>query len=213
MDEQYRNDDRQYSHNPSPEGTQSYSTLAMYDEERPKPKKSGHSGGAKIAAMALCFSLLGGMAGAGGTYCLGRYLEGGQAGEDPQQLTLMAEGVRNTSAISLAQVDTSRQMTAAEVYTANVGSTVGITTAASATNFWGFQTTSAASGSGFILSTDGYILTNYHVIEGADTVTVSLYSGESCDAALVGYDESNDIAVLKIQAEGLSPVIWETPMN
>ena len=68
MDEQYRNDDRQYSHNLSPEGTQSYSTLAMYDEERPKPKKFGHSGGAKIAAMAMCFSLLGGMAGAGGTY-------------------------------------------------------------------------------------------------------------------------------------------------
>lgn len=98
-------------------------------------------------------------------------------------------------------------MTASEVYAANVGSTVGITTSTSSTNFWGFKTTSAASGSGFIISTDGYILTNYHVIEDADSVAVALYSGETYDAALVGYDESNDIAVLKIDAEGLAPVI------
>ena len=97
-------------------------------------------------------------------------------------------------------------MTPAEVYAANVNSTVGITTSVT-TNFWGYQSTSAASGSGFIISVDGYILTNFHVIEDSDSISVSMYNGDSYDATLIGYDESNDIAVLKIEAEGLAPVI------
>ena len=96
-------------------------------------------------------------------------------------------------------------MTAAEVYAANVNSTVGITTQVT-TNFWGYTTQSAASGSGFILSADGYLLTNYHVIESASSIKATLYNGKSYDATLIGYDESNDIAVLKIDAEGLTPV-------
>ncbi|MCI7134569.1 MAG: trypsin-like peptidase domain-containing protein, partial [Clostridiales bacterium] len=88
----------------------------------------------------------------------------------------------------------------------NVNSTVGITTSIT-TNFWGYQTTSAVSGSGFILTADGYILTNYHVIEDSSSITVTLYDGTAYDAAVVGYDESSDIAVLKVEAEGLSPVV------
>lgn len=97
------------------------------------------------------------------------------------------------------------ELTAAQVYAANVNSTVGITTSVS-TNYWGYRTTSAASGSGFLISEDGYIVTNYHVIEDARSITVSLYDGSSYSAELVGYDESNDIAVLKINAQGLSYV-------
>ena len=97
-------------------------------------------------------------------------------------------------------------MTAAEVYAANVNSTVGITTSIT-TNYWGYQTTAAASGSGFILTADGYILTNYHVIENSNSVKVTMYDGTSYDATIVGYDESNDIAVLKIDATGLTPVV------
>ena len=59
---------------------------------------------------------------------------------------------------------------------------------------------------GFIYSSDGYILTNFHVIESASSIKVTLYDGTSYDAKLVGYDESNDIAVLKIDAENLTPV-------
>ena len=97
-------------------------------------------------------------------------------------------------------------MTAAEVYAANVNSTVGITTSIT-TNYWGFPTTSAAAGSGFILTEDGYILTNYHVVENSNSITVAMYNGDTYDAALIGYDESNDVAVLKIDAQGLSPVV------
>ena len=97
-------------------------------------------------------------------------------------------------------------MSAAEVYASNVGSTVGITTSIT-TNFWGYTTTSAASGSGFIISEDGYILTNHHVIEDSNAITVATFDGDTYEAKLIGYDESNDIAVLKVEAEDLVPVI------
>ena len=108
--------------------------------------------------------------------------------------------------LETAEMDTGKLMTPAQVYAANVGSTVGITTAVT-TNLWGFPTTTAASGSGFILTEDGYIITNHHVIEGSDSIRVSMYDGSVYDARLVGSDESNDLAVLKVDARGLSPVI------
>ncbi len=120
--------------------------------------------------------------------------------------TTVYEGQRESSVIDVSEIETGKLMTAAEVYAANVNSTVGITTSVT-TNFWGFQTTSAASGSGFILTADGYVLTNYHVIESSNSISVTLYDGKSYDAALIGYDESSDIAVLKIDAEGLTPVV------
>ena len=60
-------------------------------------------------------------------------------------------------------------------------------------------------GSGIILSSDGYILTNYHVIEGADQLKVNA-GGEEYTAQVVGTDESSDLAVLKIDATGLTAI-------
>ena len=69
--------------------------------------------------------------------------------------------------------------------------------------------TQTAAGSGIIISEDGYVLTNNHVISGADKITVYVNSGDgseeqSYEATLVGSSESNDIAVLKIDATGLN---------
>ena len=63
----------------------------------------------------------------------------------------------------------------------------------------------AAQGTGIILSRDGYIITNAHVIEGARQAIVVLEDGRSYDALLVGQDTESDLAVLKIAAEGLTP--------
>lgn len=60
-----------------------------------------------------------------------------------------------------------------------------------------------AYGSGFIVSNDGYILTNYHVVEKADTVTVTTLEGKEYQAKKIGSDPSTDIAVLKIEAKNL----------
>ena len=173
----------------------------MYNENY-QPDNSGASapaGGKKkttvLVAVGLVLALLMGILGS----AIGNSLFG-------KGSTTIYEGQRESSVIDVSKVDTGKLMTPAEVYAANVNSTVGITTSVT-TNFWGFQTTSAASGSGFILTGDGYVLTNYHVIESSNSISVTLYDGKSYDAVLIGYDESSDIAVLKIDAEGLTPVV------
>ena len=62
------------------------------------------------------------------------------------------------------------------------------------------------SGSGFIVSQDGYILTNNHVVQGADRVTVRLYDNREFSAKTIGTDPSTDVAVIKIQTTGLPTV-------
>lgn len=62
------------------------------------------------------------------------------------------------------------------------------------------------TGSGVIYSDDGYIITNNHVVKDADKITVTLASGESLQAELVGTDATNDIAVIKIDSDGLPAI-------
>ncbi len=61
------------------------------------------------------------------------------------------------------------------------------------------------SGSGVIVSADGYILTNNHVVRNADKIRVTLENGRSFDAEVVGTDPKSDVAVIKIKADGLDP--------
>ena len=155
---------------------------------------------------ALCFALIGSILGSVITaFVYLRILRNDSEISDMPEISYILES-RRDAVLEILPVEDSRLQTPAEVYAANVNSTVGITTAIT-TNFWGYQTTSAASGSGFIISNDGYILTNYHVIEDSDSISVSLYNGTAYDAQLIGYDESNDIAVLKVEADNLIPVV------
>jgi serine protease Do len=98
------------------------------------------------------------------------------------------------------------ELSPADLYEQNVGSVVGITTSGQINSRYGYGYTYQASGSGFIISDNGYILTNCHVISGSDSVTVATYDGETYDAKVIGYDEATDVAVLKIDAENLKPV-------
>lgn len=173
--------------------------------QQPQKKPASFSGKA-LVAVALCCSLLGGAVGGIGVTIANAQTSAPVSGDNDGNISHILQGQRENSVIDIVNIDTSKLMTAAQVYAANVSSTVGITTSVT-TNYWGYQSTAAASGSGFIISDDGYILTNYHVIESSSSITVSLYSGESHTATLIGYDESNDIAVLKIDAQNLTPVV------
>lgn len=67
------------------------------------------------------------------------------------------------------------------------------------------RTSGYALGSGFVLSADGYIATNHHVIEDADNITVQFYDGTEYEAELIGSDSATDLAVLRIEAKNLVP--------
>ena len=188
-----------------------YTNVNQQYAPRIVPKKKTRGSSAKVVALALCCSLVGGAAGAGGfaAYDLFRNNSGVDLpAEITEALNVSAVNVgeREDTTIKKVSVDTSKELSAAEIYAANVNSTVGITTSVT-TNFFGQQTQQAASGSGFILTADGYIVTNYHVVEGAESIKVTTYDNKSYDAKLIGYDENNDVAVLKVDAKDLTPVV------
>lgn len=97
---------------------------------------------------------------------------------------------------------------ASAVYELACQQVVGVSSEVNYTNFFGMSSSSAVSGSGFIVAENGYIITNYHVIEYAYTsgqeVTVILHDGTRYAASIVGVEAGNDIAVLKIDAANLS---------
>ncbi|MBQ7063583.1 MAG: trypsin-like peptidase domain-containing protein [Firmicutes bacterium] len=164
-----------------------------------KQKKTG-KGAARLVALALCFSLLGGALGAGGAIVWAN----SRTANQPAAVQT-AETERVTPSVNLAYTGNGEAMSLEDVYAMNVNSTVGIRTSIT-TNYFGYTTTAAAAGSGFILTADGYIVTNYHVVENSRSISVTTYDGTSYDATLVGYDEDNDVAVLKIDASGLQAV-------
>lgn len=175
----------------------------------PSPKKT--RGAAKIVALSLCCSLVGGATGAVGMAGYQYLFQ--NAGEmyienieDDSSTSKMYVGEREEKKLDVVSVDSSKVLTAAEIYAANVNSTVGISATVRSTSR-GRTVEGTASGSGFILTSDGYIVTNYHVVEGATAIKVNTYDNSTYEAKLVGYDDSNDIAVLKVDASGLSPVV------
>lgn len=186
---------------------ENYENYQNYQNDQYQPAQSGKpkkSGAGKIVALALCCSLFGGIIGAGGTFALTKGADIVKSATSSQ--STVYESSRETEPLNVAFIAPDKELTASEVYAKNVGSTVGITTSID-TNFFGYRTTAAASGSGFVLTEDGYIVTNYHVIADANSVTVATYDGKSYSADIVGYDEDNDLAILKIDASGLTPVV------
>jgi serine protease Do len=130
------------------------------------------------------------------------------------RLTTKAGGTRaETTAIEVSDrvevqtvaVSGTKQLSFTELYKANINSVVSINTTTT-TNVFNQTVQSASAGSGFIITADGYIVTNYHVIESANDVKVTLYDGKEYEAKIIGGDADYDIAVLKIDATGLQAV-------
>lgn len=182
----------------SPEEPVAYTTGTCQDDPQPpKPEKGSFwkKTGTKVTALVLCCALIGGLCGFGGASLARR---GGKA-------TIQESG-RTASAVSVKSVDGQTLMTPAEVYASTVNSVVSINCSAVSTNIFGQRVQSASSGSGFVITQDGYIVTNQHVVSGASSVNVTLYNGDTYPATVVGGDSDYDVAVLKIEATGLQAV-------
>ena len=180
---------------PQPGPVQDHNSGPQQPVQEMKPVKKNRIG-LKVTALALCCALLGGAVGGGIVWGVGR------SGDE----TSVNVSGRTVSQVALKTVDGKNPMTDAELYAANVNSVVSINVSTT-TNVFGRTTESAASGSGFFITKDGYILTNYHVIEGASTVKVTAYDGTTYDAAVIGGDEDYDIAVIKVEGTDFQPVV------
>lgn len=102
--------------------------------------------------------------------------------------------------------DGKKTLTVMEIAALGKPAVVAITTEMTVTDMFGQSGQAVAAGSGFILTADGYIITNNHVIDGATTITVALDDGTFYDAKLVGGDAKTDLAVLKVDATNLPTV-------
>ena len=169
----------------------------VYEAEPPKQKK--RKGAARFVALGLCCALIGGLAGGGGVLAYNHFAGGS---------TTIYQGSAPSVAVNLAQVDGHTVLTPEEIYAANLGAAVGVNGDVT-TNAWGYTVRNAVSGSGFVISsnaTSSYIVTNYHVINNVQDIKVFFANGDSYDATLVGGEEDNDIAVLRIEVGNLQTV-------
>ena len=160
-----------------------------------KPMSPKQKGAIKIVALCLVCALLGGLA------------QPSSSSRSGGNETTIYPGDRTPTQVDTASVDTSKELTTAEIYAKYVNSCVGITVDIVSTNIFGQTVTGAAAGSGFVITEDGYILTNYHVIDGANSIKVTFDNGKEYTATYVGGEEKNDIAVIKVDATGLTPVV------
>lgn len=103
---------------------------------------------------------------------------------------------------------TSKANSTSEIVKKTADSVVEISTESVVTGSFAQQYVQQGAGSGVIISQDGYILTNNHVINGANSVKVRLRDGTEYDATIIGSDSDNDIALLKVNATGLSPATF-----
>ena len=198
--EQYRNQNGGFDRE---SGTYHYSYTPQYSVpssgEAPKNKSRR---GIKAVALILCCALVGGGAGVGGAALYHSMSGGGSSAP-----VTIYQNTSHPTAVEVHQADGLTPMSLSEIYASYADSCVCVTTTKTVQQgFYQYQVSGA--GSGFIISEDGYIVTNYHVIEGATSIKVTLNDGSQFDARLIGGEETNDVAVLKIDGiTGLKPVV------
>ncbi len=179
-----------------------------------KPKKESKSKGVawKLALFGLCIALLGS---AIGGLVVGLVLKPSET-EPPTNDTVMQDTPTDATAPkespsaqetpTQTQKPTSTSTPPANLsalYEAAVPTIVGIKNEYTTYNYFYQASTASSTGTGFIISPDGEILTNYHVIENAEILTVTLYDGKEYTAELLGYEAESDVALIKIDATDL----------
>ena len=164
----------------------------------PAQPKKHHRGIGRVVALILSCAVISAACGFGGAILA---QNGSSTGK-----TTVQQSNRTATTVNVKKVDGQTLMSPAEVYASTVNSVVSINCSAVSTNIFGQQTESASSGSGFIYTADGYIVTNQHVVANASSINVTLYNGDTYPATLVGSDSDYDVAVLKIDAKDLPAV-------
>ena len=169
-------------------------------EKKPKEKKSEARNGRILKLICVCLvcALVGGLVGGFVSWSALKSRLPSASSDKPIVPSVETKNVSNETA------------TANDIYNVGCRQTVGISLEVTSANIFGLTSSSAVAGTGFIITSDGYIMTNYHVIvpayENNYKLSVLFKDGTSYDASVTGFEEDSDVAVLKIDANDLSPV-------
>ena len=170
-----------------------------------KPKKEKKTG-AGLVICCILLSVIFGLGGAiGGMFVYDKYIASTNVSKDniTPGNTVIFEAVDREIPENVSSVGV-----IASVAELALPSVVEITTEAVVNNSFYGQYVTQGAGSGVIISPDGYIATNNHVISGASNITVRLSNGEEYKATLIGTDAQTDIGVIKIDANNLTPAVF-----
>lgn len=163
--------------------------------EPKKKKRRGIRVLGKIAGM-LCITMLGGAVGSGITYTL---MKSNNMVATKQIVSTIPQSFSSSSSDAMSAADAFNKVAPAVV----IVSTKGV----SDNGFAGGEVD--GMGSGFIINNDGYIITNYHVIQGAKEITVTLSDNTDVSATVVNYDQEKDLAMLKLKDGTKVPAVAE----
>ena len=167
-----------------------------------KPRQPGMPVSLTRKSLALLIALcvvVSALFGFGGSY-LANALNGGNSGSS-KTASVSKNGYKLEDA-------TGSKMTVQEVTNKTKDSVVEIKTESVSADAWMQQYVTEGAGSGVVMTADGYIMTNNHVIDGASKITVTTSDDKEYEAKLVGTDSITDIAVLKISAKNLTPATY-----
>ena len=208
VEEQPREESRTYR-KVSPFADSPYESSYTYAYQEPvaKPKKvkKARIGGKRALAAVLALALVAGSCGATALLVNHRWEKKTRAMENSfarrfEELQKQVDAAASNGGVTV--VDSLGNMSTGSVYTQNVDAVVLISCQIEGTSYFG-QTSGTSTGTGFIITENGYVVTNYHVVEGASKIFVNTHDGDEFSAVLVGKDSTNDVAVLKVEGAGL----------
>ena len=187
-----------YYHDPQPQQEE-----PQYQPPMPRPRKE-RKGLRRLISAVLVLALVVGSCGAT-AFFMNQHWE-----QEMKNLTqqmndkiaaIQKASAQPSNAVSGRPLSSGEYLTPGEVYERNVNAVVAISVQIDTTNDFGMNSTGIASGTGFIISSNGYVVTNHHVIEGGSEVTVTTHGGEDYSAQIVGYEANNDLALLKMEGD------------
>jgi len=176
-----------------------------YIPREPKPKKE-RKGFRRVVSVLLILALVIGSCGATAAVMNNHFQKEMKALTQQMNDKIAAvqkDAGKQTGAVSGRPLASGEYLTPGEVYQQNVDAVVAITVKVEDVDDYGRAVSGFSSGTGFFITSDGYVITNHHVIEGGTEVTVTTHDDEEYSAEIVGFEANNDLAVLKVDAENL----------